>query len=650
MLMRLGAGIVLSMLVMGFSLPLYSGEVYGESAYASGSVAELLGFLRYACLLLTTVVFLLLGLPILSSALDRLSERTLTSDGLIVLGVAAAILYSYYATLTGTGGTYFETTCMVLVLFTLGRYLEAVARSRASQALQSLEDRLPGEIEVTRDGVCAMLRTSLLRVGDLVHVPAGTAIPVDGVVRSGQAHVNAQSVTGESHPLFRSAGDRVEAGTLNLDGLIDVEATAVGSESTLGRLASLLEQARRRKGRYQRAADRVAAWFVPVVLVLAGATAWGHIRAGRVETAILASLSVLLISCPCALGIATPAAVWIALGRAARRGVWIKGGEALETLARIRAVAFDKTGTLTQRSPRVTAHPNGASGTVHEGNWLSLAAGLARATRHVYGDAILNFAQSHGATASVVDEARTLPGAGVEGRADGQAVFLGSITAARERKARCDDQLSAQARRIQDVGDALSCLIVDQQVRVLFSFRDQVRSEATVAVTDLRRMGCMLCIVSGDHAERARVVAEELNIPVLAALRPADKVRAVTELRKCGGPAAMVGDGLNDAPALAGADVGLAMGCGADLARDAADVCFSSDDLTLVPWSIALARRAVRTIRFNLAWAFAFNAVGIPLAMTGCLSPIFAAVVMVLGSVTVVANATRLERFDSVSG
>lgn len=647
-LTRLGLGIVLTMLVMGFSLPLYSGDVYGDAAHQSANVAELVGFLRYASLLLTTIVFLLLGLPILSLAIDQIKDRSLTSDALVVIGVGAAIVYSYYSTITEAGGTYFETTCMVLVLFTLGRYLEAAGKGRASRAIQALSDMLPRDIEITRNGVRYVEKTAQLMVGDVVHVPAGTVIPVDGVVLSGTAHIDSQSITGESSPVVKSAGDQVQAGTSNLDGMLNVQSIAVGPDSTMGRLSSLLEQARQSKGRYQRAADRVVAYFVPTVMTLALATVIWHIRAGQLETGILASLSVLLIACPCALGIATPTAVWIALGCAARRGVLIKGGAALESLAGVRAVAFDKTGTLTQRQPSVTPFLNGASGTPHTKELISLAGGLARATRHVLSDAILDYARQQGVESCMVNDVRTLPGEGVEGLSHGRKVYLGSLALVVQQSAYCDSAFRDQAQAIQEAGDALSCLVVDDHVRVIFSFHDSIRFEAPQATKALTDLNCAASILTGDHDRRAQIVATQLQIPAQSAMKPADKVKAVAALQQRYGPVAMVGDGLNDAPALAGADVGMAMGCGADLAREAADVCLVGDQLTLVPWSIALARRAMRTIRFNLAWAFLFNVVGIPLAMMGMLSPIFAAVAMVLGSVAVVANAMRLERFDFV--
>lgn len=647
-LTRLGLGIVFSMLVMGFSLPLYSGEVYGDTAHQAQNVVQLVDFLRYASLLLTTVVFLLLGLPIVSLAIDQWRDRALTADALVVIGVGAAITYSYYSTFRGVGGTYFETTCMVLVLFTLGRYLEAVGKGRASRAIRALNEILPRDIEVYRDGLRFMLPTQQLMVGDLVHVPAGTTIPIDGVVRFGRAHVDVQSITGESSPVSKSCGDLVQAGTTNLDGCLDIESLAVGSESTLGRLAALLEAARRSKGRYQRAADRIVVFFVPTVLVLAVVTFLWHAFAGNVETAVLATLSMLLIACPCALGIATPAAVWIALGRAARRGVLFKGGAAIEALAGVRAVAFDKTGTLTERQPLVTPYFNGATGSAGANELLSCAGGLARTTRHVLSDAVLDFTRQNGANPCDVEEVCTLPGEGVVGRAHGKAVSLLSVSSVDRRDVCCDVEFSEKVRQLQNAGDAVSCLVVDNHVRALFSFRDSLRCEAPQAIKELRELRCAVNILTGDHGRRAQIVGTELGIPAVAAMKPADKVQAIAELKRTVGAVAMVGDGLNDAPALAGADVGLAMGCGTDLARAAADICLVGDQLTLVPWSIALARRTVRIIQFNLVWAFAFNAVGIPLAMIGKLSPLFAAVVMVLGSVTVVANATRLERFDVV--
>lgn len=646
MLTQLGTGIVLSMLVMGFSLPLYSGDVYGTHQEPSVFIHELTGFLRYASLFLTSVVFALLGLPILSNAIDRAREGALNSDLFVVVGVAAAIGYSYVSTFRNTGGTYFETTCMVLVLFTLGRYLEAAGKARSFRSIQRLESQMVGTVEVVRDGRRENIEISQLVVGDQVHIPAGQVVPVDGRVVSGRAQLSVQVVTGESAPVPIREGEEIKAGSLNLDGSLEIVAMAVGPASTLGKLKTLMDRAKQSRGRYHRAADRAVGIFLPTVIFLAAATAAFHAVQGNIETAILASLSVLLISCPCALGIATPTAIWIALGTASRRGVLFKGGEGLEALAGVRAIAFDKTGTLTSKSPEVTPFFNGHHQPADVTRLLGLAAGLARSTRHVYSDAILRYTDSKGINPESLDDVRTVAGSGVHGNANGRRVYLGNMGAPGS-AVDCDDAMAIEAARIRSLDEGLSCLAIDQRVHGLFSFRDELRPDARESVERLRQMGCRVELLTGDHVRRGEAIARQLHIKSFASLNPSGKLEAIAELRRAAGPVAMVGDGLNDAPALAGADVGIAMGCGVDLSREAADVCLVGDQLALLPWSIMLARRTVRTIRFNLFWAFAFNAVGIPLTMFGKLSPIFAAIVMVVGSCTVVANATRLERLDS---
>lgn len=646
-LTRLGLGIVLAMLVMGFSLPLYSGDVYGAHDQSGVFVSELIGFLRYASMLLTTISFVLLGWPILANAVDRAREGSLNSDLFILVGVGAAIVYSGVSTIRNSGGAYFETTCMVLVLFTLGRYLEAIGKARSTRAIQSLNATLPSVVEVTRHGSKLVVAAEGVEVGDLVHVPAGQVIPIDGTVESGRAQLNVQIVTGESAPVEKGVGDSVLAGSLNLDGLLQIKAQSVGAASTIGRLKSLIDQARLSKGMYQRAAERAVAYFLPCVFVLAIATAVLHLMFGSVESAILSSLAVLLISCPCALGIATPAAVWIAIGRAARSGVLFKGGASLEALAGIRAVAFDKTGTLSSKDMEVAPFFNGHADTTRSREWMSIAAGLAESTRHVYSDSILRHARDREIEPAVLTEVRTVPGAGVKGVAQGKQVYLGSVTSMADSSAAWEEAMIQEAARIRDAAEGLSCLTVDGSVRALFSFRDELRPEASKAVRELRNLGCEVQLLTGDHLQRADAIARQLDIPFHAALTPHDKVEAIAHLRRTHGTVAMVGDGLNDAPALAGADVGVAMGCGVDLARDTSDVCLVGDQLTYLPWAIRLARKTMRTIRFNLFWAFSFNAVGIPLAMMGKLNPVFAAIAMVVGSLTVVANARRLESFDA---
>ncbi len=646
LLTRLGIAVALSMAVMAFSLPLYSQDVYGLSDAPSSFSAGLIDLLQYASLLLSAGVFVLLGLPILSNAIDDLRRWIADADALVVLGVGATLVYSAYATIHGSTQTYYETACLVLVLFTLGRYLEALGRHRATTAMASTESLLPSEVEITRDGRSYTAKMIDLRVGDRVHVPAGQTICVDGRVETGQAHVDERLISGESEPTFKHPGDLVRAGTITLDGRLTVAATAVGPASTVGRLASLLDTARRSRGHYQRMADRLATVFLPLVIVLAIGTAAFHAALGDSRQGLLSGLAVLLISCPCALGIATPMAIWLALGKAPSRGVLFVGGSAVEGLATVRVVAFDKTGTLSDGEPQVAEFLTESTFAGEDIHVLAVAAGLARSSTHVLSRSIVRYAAGLGVEPSATAVAVPISGAGLSGEVASRKVHLGSLKMMQTTSAVIGDKLLASSARIGERGHGLSCLSCDGRVIGMFAFAERLRPEAREAVARIRRLDCRICVLTGDHRVRGAAIARELGVETVADLGPEEKITQVRRLRRESGRVAMVGDGLNDAPSLAAANVGIAMGCGPDLTRRTADVCLLGNDLCTVPFAVHLARRTVRTVRLNLAWAFAYNLVGIPMAMMGTLRPVYAAIAMVVSSLIVVTNTLGLERPD----
>ncbi len=648
MLTRLGVAIFLTMGVMTCSMYLYGHEVYGRAAPADAPLnAGLLALLRHLALLLTAPVLFLLGVPILDDAINRLRRGVMATDALIVLGVAAAFVHSAFNTLRGAGSTYYETACMILVLFTLGRWLEASGRLRAADAVAALGRLLPDTLTVQRDGQSLTLPARDVQPGDRTTVAAGQCIPVDGVIEHGDAHVNEQLLTGESVPIVRAPGDTVRAGTVSLDGTLTIRATAVGAQSTLGRLMALLEAAKQSKGRYERLADRIAAAFVPLVVVLAAlAGGLGWHRAGPDE-ALLSALAVLLIACPCALGIATPMAVWVALGRAAREGVLFRDGDALESLARLRAVCFDKTGTLTTDEPTISTWTLAEPTRDDPREILAVAAGLGAHSTHVLSRGVVRLAHQVGVRPAPFSSARTIPGRGIIVSGDGSAARLGSVSLMREGNLSINEYLDTAISDAHARGLGLVCVGWDGRVRALFGCGETLRQTIRPALTALRRLGIHVRVLTGDHALRGAALADDLDVEALAELTPADKLRVLNETRRAFGPVAMVGDGLNDAPALAAADVGIAMGSGTDVARESAAVCLMSDDPARLPWTIALARRAVRTIRQNLFWAFAYNLAGLALALVGRLNPVLAAVAMVLSSVIVITNSLRLDRFPA---
>jgi Cu2+-exporting ATPase/Cu+-exporting ATPase len=642
-LVRLGTAIVLSMAVMVFTLPLYGAELHdANAADASGLADQWSSLLKYASFLLTIPVFVLLGLPLFVNAMENYRQRILTTDALIVIGVGAALATSVWATVTESGHTYFETVCMLLVLVTLGRYLETKGKVRASEAMLSLESLLPSDVDITRAGRRFSTSPSELEVGDLVHVPAGQRIPVDGILVEGGGHVDEQIVTGESAPIDKTTDDTVIAGSMSIDGALTVRAGAIGSDSTIGRMATLLEDARKSKGRWECLADRIASLFIPIVLMLALLGAWAGWQSQGLGEAVQRALAVLLISCPCALGMATPLAAWIALGRAARRGVLFRHGHAWETLARIRALAFDKTGTLTTTKPTVREFVTGDGGGIDENDLLGIAAGLSKSSRHVLAESLVRYARERCVPLAEVADARTEPGFGVTGHARGHSVSLGSIALMEREQQDFKNGLKSYAKQRVADGQSMVCLALDRQVHAVATFTESVRAEAGRTIDDIKRQGLHAEVITGDHAARASQLEEELSVPAHGGLTPASKLERLGRIKECFGKVAMVGDGLNDAPALAAADVGIAMGCGADISRESADVCLLGNELTTIPWAIRLSRRTLRVIKGNLAWSFVYNVCCIPLAIYGLLTPVLAALAMVFSSLFVIMNSSRL--------
>ncbi len=645
MLTRLGVAVFLTMGVMVFSVSMFGHEVYDvELAAESDFARDFTGLVRHFSMLLSLVVFGLLGVPVFISAIDQLRRRVASTDLLVMSGVTAALGYSAWMTFTGGQKTYFETACMILVLLTGGRYLEAVGRIRASQAIASLDALWPGEVRLLRDGQELSTSPGEVRQGDMLIVGAGDRIAADGIIEDGQGHIDEQLVTGESVPVTRSAGDVVRAGTLSVDGSLRIRATAVGAQSTLGRLIELLNQAKTAKGRYERLADRAAGWLIVVTIVTAAAGAWLGWQRGGFGEAVMTSLAVMLIACPCALGIATPMALWIALGRAAAAGVLFRSGEALESLARIKALCLDKTGTLTSGRPEVSRFITRTSEPAAVRQVLALAAGLCQGSTHLLSRSVAAFTTERRITPARVTHARTVPGRGMVGVFASTPVSVGSVALMEETAMQFDDRMRSETQRLVAGGEGIACVGWDRHVSGVFAFRETIRPEAREAVERLRAMGLRLAVLTGDHRRRGEVIAEHLGVPTLAELTPDRKIAEVRRLREQTGSVAMVGDGLNDAPALAAADIGIAMGCGADVTRESADICLLGDDLRTLPEAITLAVAAVKTIRRNLFWALVYNLGGISLALAGVLSPIFSALAMVISSLLVVANSLRLSR------
>ena len=584
-------------------------------------------------MILSALVLFGLGRRFFVGAARALRHGSSTMDTLVALGCSAAFGLSSWNLLRHGHGAplYFESAALIVGFVLLGKTLEARARRRTTEAIRALQSLQPQTAQVERDGVAVELPLAQLRLGDLIVVRPGERIPADGRVESGESAVDESLITGESLPVPKEPGTQLIGGSVNGEGLLRFRCTALGSESTLARIARLVEQAQGAKAPIQQLVDRVCAVFVPTVLATALATllGWGLLR-GDWTVALLNAVAVLVIACPCALGLATPAALMAGMGTVARRGILIRDVEALDLAHSLKTVAFDKTGTLTEGRPRLV-HVDGPPET------LALAGALAQGSEHPLAHAIR--AATEDLAKPQLQALQSRPGRGVTARLDGQELSLASSYWLRERGLTPPME---RAELWQGQGLTLSWLTRSDQILGLMVFGDVIRAQSAAALRQLHAMDLRCVLISGDNQAAAQALARQLGIDEChAEVLPEDKARLVTELRAAG-PVAMVGDGINDAPALAAADVGLAMGQGTEAAMAAAGITLMRSDPALVPAAILLARRIRAKIRQNLFWAFAFNAIGMPLAGLGYLSPAIAAAAMALSSLCVLGNALLL--------
>lgn len=590
-----------------------------------------------------------LGARFYVSGWKAVLARAGNMDLLVALGTSAGFGLSAWQLARHSGHgmphLYFEASAVVITLVLLGKWLEARAKRQTTAAIRALNALRPETARVRRDGRDVDMPAAGVRPGDLVVVRPGERIPVDGVVTEGASHVDESLITGESLPAARQPGDRVTGGSVNAEGLLVVRTTAVGAESSLARIVRLVESAQGKKAPVQRLVDKVSAIFVPVVVAIAGVVllAWG-IGTADWEAAILHAASVLVIACPCALGLATPAAIMAGTGAAARNGILIRDAEALELAQGIGVVAFDKTGTLTEGRPTLT-DAIAAPGVERE-RLLALAAAVQAGSEHTLARAVAQAAKDEGVHVPAASEARAVPGRGMAATVNGTALRLGSTRFMHESGG--DTGLfAAQAARLEGEGRTVSWLAeitaAGTNVLGLLAFGDAPRAGARDAVAALQAQGIRCVLLTGDNQGSADAVARELGITeVRAHMLPEDKARAVTALKAPGRAVAMAGDGINDAPALAAADVGIAMGGGTDIAMHAAGITLMRGEPGLVARAIDISRRTGRKIRQNLFWAMVYNVVAIPLAAFGLMSPVVAAAAMAFSSVSVLANALLL--------
>ena len=589
---------------------------------------------RWTCLALTTPVQLWAGWPFHRQAAMRARSRQANMDTLISLGTTVAFLYSTWSVVLSHRHTehYFDTAALIIAFLLLGRWFEARAKGRASRAIRSLLELGAKEARlVDPDGSERMVPVEEVRVGDMLRVRPGERIPVDGRVVDGRSAVDESMLTGESVPVDRTIGDLVAGATMNANGALSIEATAVGSDTALAQIVRLIEEAQGTKAPVQRLADRIAGVFVPVVLVLATLTFAGWaLLAGDERQGLVAAVAVLIIACPCALGLATPTAIMVGTGRGAALGILIKGGEVLERSRKVDLVVFDKTGTLTRGRMQLTDVIAGEGEDADE--LLRRAAAVESSSEHPIGAAIVTGARDRALSIPTTTDFVSTAGHGVAATVDGDRVEVRRATEGVE-------ALEANGRTAVAVSWG-------GRERGVLGVADTVRPEAAAVVTRLRDLGADVAMLTGDNRRTAEAIAGQLGIKrVLAEVMPGDKVAEVRRLQDEGLVVAMVGDGINDAPALVQADLGIAIGTGTDVAIESSDITLLSGDLHGVPDSVRLARRTLRTIRQNLVWAFAYNVAAIPLAAAGRLNPIIAGAAMAFSSVSVVTNSLRLRSF-----
>ncbi|MBJ9730372.1 MULTISPECIES: heavy metal translocating P-type ATPase [Burkholderia cepacia complex] len=608
-------------------------------------------------LVLASIVQFGFGARFYRAAWHAVKARTGNMDLLVALGTSAAYGLSLWMLLRDPahpGHLYFEASAVIVTLVRFGKWLESRAKRQTTEAIRALNALRPDRARVVEHGVERDVPLSQVRVGTRVGIRPGERVPVDGRIVSGRSHIDESLITGESLPVPKDDGDAVTAGSINGEGALVVETTAIGAETTLARIIRLVESAQAEKAPIQRLVDRVSEVFVPAILGIAVLTLVGWLIAGAgTETAILNAVAVLVIACPCALGLATPAAIMAGTGVAARHGVLIKDAQALELAQRTTVIAFDKTGTLTEGKPSVTAFD--AVG-VPRAEALALAAAVQRQSDHPLARAVVVAhdadvpAQDGAAESAVATDARAVAGRGVEAHVGGQRLALGSTRWRDELGIAVPPALDARAAELEHAGNTISWLMrsdAPRAVLALIAFGDTVKPGARDAIAALSARGVASALVTGDNRGSAAAVAAALGIDeVHAQVLPDDKARVVAELKRThGGVVAMVGDGINDAPALAAADVGIAMATGTDVAMHTAGITLMRGDPALVADAIDISKRTYRKIQQNLFWAFVYNLVGVPLAALGLLNPVIAGAAMAFSSVSVVTNALLLRRW-----
>lgn len=633
-----------------FTVPIMTVSMIGMTDWFMALSPFTMNEINRLLLIATTVVMVVSGKRFFSIAWKLARHGSVDMNTLVAVGTGSAYLYStiivlfprWLSVADPLGHIYFDTAATIVTLILLGRLLESKAKRRTTDAIKKLVNLQPKTARIFRNGVEVSVPVGEVAHDDVFIVRPGEKIPVDGMVLKGTSSVDESMVTGESMPVEKIQGKTVVGGTINKEGSLEVRATAVGKETVIAQIIKLVEEAQGSKAPIQRLADKVASVFVPVVMVIAVATLmlWLLIGGLPFSAALINFVAVLIIACPCALGLATPTAIMVGTGRAAAQGILIRNAESLERAHEIQIIILDKTGTLTDGKPSVTDFVllNG----LDERMVLRLAASAEHKSEHPLASAIVNYAAQKGEVPNDVESFRAISGLGVHANVEGAEIIVGSPSFMKDQKT----DITAAKMKIEELaggGKTAVLIAIDGSVTGVFGISDTVKSTSRTAVEKLKEMGIAVVMLTGDSNATAQSVAASVGIDrVISEVMPQAKASHVKRLQAGGTIVAMVGDGINDAPALAQADVGIAMGTGTDVAMETADITLMNGDLINVVHAISLSRRTIRTIKQNLFWAFAYNVVGIPVAALGLLNPMYAAAAMALSSVSVVSNSLRL--------
>ncbi|MFN7250727.1 MAG: heavy metal translocating P-type ATPase [Anaerobacillus sp.] len=599
------------------------------------------GYLQWA---LATPVQFYAGLQFYKGAYKSLRGGSANMDVLVAMGTSAAYFYSVWLVLQGDVYLFFETSAVIITLILLGKLLEARAKGRTSEAIKKLMGLQAKKAIVIRDGDEIEIAIEDVRMNDIVVVKPGEKIPVDGIVVEGYTSIDESMLTGESIPVDKSIDDEVIGATINKHGSFKFRATKVGKDTTLAQIIKVVEDAQGSKAPIQRLADIISGYFVPVAVLIAviSFVTWYFILGASFQEALINFTAVLVIACPCALGLATPTSIMVGTGRGAENGILYKGGEHLERAHKTDTVVLDKTGTITKGEPELTDVIPVAG--LEETEFLKLAASIEKGSEHPLGQAIVKAAKDKNITLSSVEQFEAIPGHGLKAVYQGQDVLIGTRKLMRENQ--IDFQmLEAEMTELESDGKTAMLISVSGKLSGVIAVADKVKESSKEAVEQLKRMGYTVIMLTGDNERTANAIAKQVNIDyVFSEVLPDQKAQKIKELKEQGKKVIMVGDGINDAPALALADIGMAIGTGTDVAMEAADITLMRGDLRSIPEAIKLSRATMRNIKQNLFWAFIYNSIGLPIAAMGLLAPWIAGAAMAFSSVSVVSNSLRLKR------